>query len=66
MIHSDALILIDSIRRNGYKPNDWEADFMQSIEMMQPRDLTFKQHIALEKIYTKATGGGPYQRRQRI
>ena len=42
MIHKDALIMIDSIRRSGYKPNDWEANFMQSVEMARYETLTYK------------------------
>ena len=67
MICKDALLLIQSIRGHGYKPNDWEKKFMESIELMMPdKRLSYKQTRAVEYIYAKATGRGIYQRIQRI
>jgi hypothetical protein len=65
MLIQDALVLIDEIRKQKFKPTDWEANFIQSIEMRK-YDLSQKQSLALNKIYEKATGGGNYQRRQYI
>jgi hypothetical protein len=58
---SDALILIDEIRKQGYYPNDWEKDFITSIELRKS-GLSYKQQKYLEAIYEKAVGGGRYQR----
>lgn len=66
MTHKDALIIIDSIRRSGYKPNDWESSFMQSVSTVRYEVLTYKQHKALEAIYTKSAGGGIYQKRSYV
>lgn len=66
MTHSEAQVLIDYIRKQKYNPNDWELNFMQSIENSTFEKLTFKQTMALEKIYAKSTGGSAYQGRQRI
>ena len=60
MVFADALILIDEIRKQNYRPTDWEKDFMQSIETGRARDLTPKQSKALEGIYEKAVGAGIY------
>lgn len=66
MLYRDALMLIEAIKRHGYKPNGWEANFIRSIEVFQPETLTYKQTRTLEIIYAKASGGGQYQQRQRI
>lgn len=65
MKHPDALILIDEIRKQGYRPNDWEVSFMQSIELSN-EELTAKQAKCLNAIYEKSVGGGVYQKRERI
>lgn len=65
MTLSDALILIDEIRKQRYKPSKWESNFMQSIEM-QKWNLSYKQSKTLEAIYAKANNAGIYQKRQRI
>lgn len=65
MTLSNALILIDEIRKQKYKLNEWENGFIQSIEM-QKWNLTYKQGKALETIYEKANSGGIYQQKQRI
>jgi hypothetical protein len=56
--------MMDSIRRSGYKPNEWEASFMQSLENSRFEKLTYKQTLAIENIYRKASGGGNYQKKQ--
>lgn len=58
MIQKDALILIDAIKKSKYNPNDWELNFLQSIETLD--ELTYKQSKCLENIYAKAFGGGRY------
>ena len=63
MTRKDALTLIEYIRKQSYTPNDWENNFLDNIEHFSPDPLTYKQHLALENIYAKATGGGKYIRR---
>ncbi len=64
MLKIEALTMIDYIRKTGYKPSDWEASFMQSIELSGFEKLSFKQTRAVETIYSKATSGGLYQKRE--
>jgi len=66
MRYSDAQIMIQAIKNTGYKPNEWEAGLMQGLEDRLVDVLTYKQTIALERLYAKATGGGLYMNRQRI
>lgn len=58
MTHKDAAILISAIKKSGYKPNDWEIDFMQSVNDLQT--LSYKQSKCLENIYAKAFDGDIY------
>jgi hypothetical protein len=60
----NAIILIDEIRKQKYKPNEYESKFMSNIET-QKWNLSYKQSTVLNNIYTKAVGGGIYQARQR-
>jgi len=72
----DAMFTIAEIRKQKYRPNDWEESFLVGFERVynatkridvgssQSAPLTSKQGDALMRIYTKATGGGTYQKRQ--
>jgi len=62
--YEDALTLIDEIRKQNFKGNDWEQGFMQDIEL-RGFGLIIKQRKALEGIYEKAVGGGIYERREK-
>jgi hypothetical protein len=64
MHHKDAMYMITAVRNSSYKPNDWEANFMTSIESSNQEVLTYKQHCAVEKLYRNAFGGGQYQKRK--
>ena len=67
MTYDEALILIDNIRQSKYKANQWESDFMTSIELRNPNQpITFKQMKCLLRVYERSTGGGKYQRKQYI
>lgn len=63
MTLQDAKILAAEIFRLGYKPNDWEALFLASIERLSMKPTTM-QSKKLEEIYRKAAGGGCYVRKQ--
>lgn len=65
MLYNEAITLITYIRAQDYTPTDWETNFMQSIELEAREVITYKQMLALQRIYAKATGGGKYERRQR-
>ena len=66
MTLSDALILIDEIRKQKYKPNEWESNFMQSIELSNKGRITDRQGKCLNRIYEKSQDAEIYQRRQYI
>lgn len=65
MKFSDAKILIEWTQKSDYKPNAWESDFMESV-LEKEKDLTDKQEFCLNRIYEKSSGGGRYQREQRV
>lgn len=64
MLKKDAQILIKAIVDSKYKLNSWEQQFMQSIK--QRDNLTSGQSIKLQEIYSKAYGGGIYEKHQQI
>jgi hypothetical protein len=65
---ADAKTLLEYIDQADFNPNDWEESFLESIHMQveQGRDLSQKQTESLERIYEKASGGGMYERKERI
>jgi len=63
MLHKDALILIEEINNQTYKPNEWETNFMNDISKRH-KNLTPKQTKCLQRIYDKFTGGGVFIRKQ--
>ena len=64
MTHSEALIVIEYIRKIDYKPNDIEKAFMRNCELHYK--VSNKQAEWLLKIYAKSTGGGPFQKRSYV
>jgi hypothetical protein len=62
MLNADAKILIEKIKDANYNLNEWEIDFMNSIEEQADRGkkLSDKQGNILQKIYRKSQGGGVY------
>lgn len=58
---SETRQIIAEIEKLGYEPNEWETDFLESIE---GQSLSEKQSKCLDKIYEKASGGGIYQRKE--
>jgi len=64
MLKKDAQILINAIATSKYKLNSWEQQFMQSIK--QRDSLTSGQSIKLQEIYSKAYGGGIYEKREKM
>lgn len=65
MRNVDARTLIEWITQSGYKPNVWESGFMASL-YEQGFAPTAKQKTCLNRIYEKASGGGVYERHERI
>ena len=61
---SDALIIINEIKKLGYKLNDWERGILKSI-VSQNKDITVRQGQILQEIYARSAGGGIYQQRLR-
>lgn len=51
--YPQALTIIEAIGRQDYMPNDFEMDFMDSID--NHTDLTEKQTVCLNEIYARAT-----------
>jgi len=66
MTRPEALSIIELIKQTKYKPNNWELGFMEGIEKRLTTPLSYKQHLAMENLYRRATGGSNYQPRQRI
>jgi hypothetical protein len=67
MLHSESLILIDQIRKQNYTLNDWESNFLISIETRNPElPLSLKQRDCIIKIYEKSTGGDKFQRKEKF
>jgi hypothetical protein len=64
---ADASVLIEAIKDSSYELNDWELDFISSIEDKADSgySLTKKQSDALQKLYRKSQGGGIYAGRSR-
>lgn len=65
MLGKDASLLLLEINKTGYKSNDWEKKFLNSIgvSIRKGRDLTDKQSKCLESIYANSQGQGRIQRR---
>jgi hypothetical protein len=68
----DGIVLIQEIRKQKYKPNDWEEKFLHGFENCHEKtkhisgdgaDFTSKEGNVLMNIYSKAVGGGIYQGR---
>lgn len=71
----DAMAIIKEIRKQKYKPNEWEENFINGFEKTDTAQqkigeygkncapLTSKQGNALQNIYRKSVGGGIYQGR---
>jgi hypothetical protein len=55
---------IEVIETSGTKLNDWEKKFIADIKKCW--QLTEKQSEALLRVYSRATGGGDFVRRQRF
>jgi hypothetical protein len=70
MLTREAIILIEQVKNLGYKPNSWETNFILSIINMAKRNsnlaLTYNQSKAVNTIYSKAAGGGRFQKREYI
>jgi hypothetical protein len=64
----DAKSLIEAIKNSSYNLNDWEMDFMISVEEKADDgySLTKKQADTLQKLYRKSQGGGCYIGKERI
>jgi hypothetical protein len=63
MTSADALVLIREIKKLGYKPNDWEKQFLGNA--LGHKKISNKQGKILETIYAKAAGGGVYQSKEK-
>ncbi len=57
--------ILQAIENTGYEPNEWEQNFINSIEDIK-QILSKKQSDCLNKIYDKASGDGGYVTRQRF
>ena len=57
--------LAAAINQENYEPNDWENNFIESV-LNRQQDLTAKQSGCLQSIYSKAVGGGVYQKKERF
>lgn len=55
MLYNEALTLINHIRSQKYNPNEWETNFMQSIELEAREVITYNQMLALQRIHAKAS-----------
>jgi hypothetical protein len=70
MLTREAIILIEQIKKLGYKTNSWETNFILSIINMAKRNsnlaLTYNQSKSVNTIYSKASGGGIFQKREYI
>lgn len=64
MYLENALILINGIRQLRYKPNPWEKQFIEYLEIQRPERLTKAQSDKIQEIYRKAAGGGRYVERE--
>ena len=62
MKFKEANILVQYILKSKHSFNEWEEAFLSAI-INEQRDLTNKQAKALQGIYTRAVGGGNYQKR---
>ncbi len=64
MLNNDTLILITEIKKLNPRLNDFEKQFLQTIEFFANKGfkLSKKQDDCLQKIYCKCVGGGIYQR----
>lgn len=52
----DLLFMINLIQKDGRGVNDWEKVFIESIKLqLQTRELSDKQIIILDRIYTEKT-----------
>ena len=58
-----ALTTIEAIEAQAYEPNEWEVEFMDSISNRK-ENLTEKQSTVLLEIYSKATGGGIFVKKE--
>lgn len=49
--------MVDEIRESGYELNEWETDFMSTMDRVVENEWTIseKQEAALKKIHEKAT-----------
>lgn len=64
----DAKALIEAVKNSSYTLNDWELDFMISVEekVDDGKSLTKNQAESLQKLYRKSQGGGCYIGKDRI
>ncbi len=65
MTLKDSLIIINEIKKLNPKLNEFEQNFLLSIEQNN-KTLSKKQESVLLNIYAKVTGGGIYQNREVI
>lgn len=63
--YEDARKLVGAIAESNYEPSEWENDFLDNMASIDYL-LTEKQTACLEKIYTKAFGGGRRQESQKF
>jgi hypothetical protein len=63
MLKKDAMIVIDAIEKSGYKPTDWELEFLA--DMKRCETYTIGQQKKLSEVYDKAHGGGIYVKREK-
>jgi len=61
--YQDAKTIVNTIKSQDYKYNEWETKFINSI-LSQKKDLSIKQSDCLMEIYAKSTEGGHFQTRQ--
>ena len=68
MIPKHAAEYLEWIGRLGYKPKGKEVKFLKDVQFYIDRDAQITKPMAefLTGIYEKASGGGQYQKRERI
>lgn len=62
MTNQDVNYILNELKKLNFKPDEWEKSFLGNI--VNHRKISDKQSDILIRIYSKATGGGLYQKRQ--